>query len=71
MVFWNMAKQPRSSKVATISRGHQTSRINLAIKENDIRPNLCLKSFCKNAETQEWVMGIEKDAMVCCHYLPY
>lgn len=37
MVFRNWAEQPRSSKMATISREHQTSRTTLAIKENDIR----------------------------------
>lgn len=66
-----MAEQPRSSKVATISRDHQTSRINLAIKENNARPYLRLKSISKNAETQEQVKGIEKEAIICCHYLPY
>lgn len=72
MVFRNWAEQPRSSKMATISRDHQTSRINLAIKENDIRLYLCLKSIYKNDKTQEQVMGIEKEAIICClYYLPY
>lgn len=60
-------KYSRSTKVATISRDHQTSRINLAVKENYILPYLCLKSIYKNAKTQERVMGTEKEAIICCH----